>query len=539
MAPCLEGECRYNGAEPMPLFKKILIANRGEIAVRVMRTCREMGIRTVAVYSDADREAVHVRAADEAWRLGPPPATESYLSVQRVIGAARSSGAEAIHPGYGFLSENPLLSKACSTAGIEFIGPDPGPMEKLGNKLQARKMAQEVGLGVLPGTTDAVSDVEEVLECGRRWGYPLLLKAAAGGGGRGMRVVRKADQASAELRAAQNEARAAFDNSTVYVERYLENPRHVEIQVLSDRHGNSLALGERECSIQRRHQKLIEESPSPAAGRQELEEAGRNAAALCAAAGYAGAATFEFLMDSSGKLMFMEVNTRLQVEHPVTEARFGVDLVEQQIRIAAGEKLPDWLVARRPRGAAIEVRIYAEDPEEYFLPDPGVVEILQLPEGPGVRCDSSIYQGYRVPTEYDPLLVKVITWGRSRPQALARMRRALSECRISGLRTTQPFLAWVLVDPEFRAGRYSTGFVAERWDNRSVERKKRRRKSNSRVTGAMPLRVRAALAAVALEARRYSRAAAVQSSPRLSSWRRALGPQRDVGGGWSGRGGRG
>jgi len=523
----------------MPLFKKILIANRGEIAVRVMRTCREMGIRSVAVYSDVDREAVHVRAADEAWRLGPPPAIESYLSVERVIDAARSSGAQALHPGYGFLSENPLLSEACTTAGIVFIGPDPGPMERLGNKLQARKMAGEVGLEVLPGTTDAVSGVEEVLECGRSWGYPLLLKAAAGGGGRGMRVVRKAGQAAAELRAAQNEARAAFDNPSVYVERYLENPRHVEIQVLSDRHGNSLALGERECSIQRRHQKLIEESPSPAAGRKELEDAGQNAALLCAAAGYAGAATVEFLMDAGGKLTFMEVNTRLQVEHPVTEARFGVDLVEQQIRIAAGEKLPEWLATRRPRGAAIEVRVYAEDPEEYFLPAPGVVEILQLPEGPGVRCDSSIYQGYRVPAEYDPLLVKVITWGRSRPQALARMRRALSECRISGLRSTQPFLAWVLADPEFRAGRYSTGFVAERWDNRSVERKKRRRKSTSRVTGAVPFRVRAALVAVALEARRHGRSTAAETSTRLSPWRRVLDPQRGPGEGWPGRGGRG
>ncbi|MCZ6778254.1 MAG: ATP-grasp domain-containing protein [Acidobacteria bacterium] len=523
----------------MPLFKKILIANRGEIAVRIMRTCREMGIRTVAAYSDADREAVHVRAADEAWRLGPPPATESYLSVERVIEAARSSGAEAIHPGYGFLSENPLLSKACSEAGLVFIGPDPRPMERLGNKLQAREMAREAGLGVLPGTRDAVSGVGEILECGRSWGYPLLLKAAAGGGGRGMRVVRKEGHAAAELRAAQNEAQRAFGNPSVYVERYLEQPRHIEIQVLSDRHGHSLVLGERECSIQRRHQKLIEESPSPAAGRQELEEAGRNAAALCTAAGYAGAATVEFLMDSRGKLTFMEVNTRLQVEHPVTEARFGVDIVEQQIRIAAGEELPEWLTTRRPRGAAIEVRVYAEDPEEYFLPDPGVVKILQLPEGPGVRCDSGIYQGYRVPMEYDPLLVKVITWGRSRPQALARMRRALSECRISGLRTTQPFLAWVLADPEFRAGRYSTGFVAERWDNRSSERKKRRRKSHGRVTEVMPLRVRAALAAVALEVRRYSRATARLSSTSLSSWRRALGHQRDPGGGWSGRGGGG
>jgi acetyl-CoA carboxylase biotin carboxylase subunit len=519
----------------MPLFRKILIANRGEIALRVMRTCRELGIRSVAVFSDADREAIHVRAADEAVRLGPPPPAESYLSVERVVEAARGAGADAIHPGYGFLSENPLLPEACRRAGVVFIGPDAEPMARLGNKLEAKRLARAAGLEILPGTDHAVSQAREVVECGRRWGYPLLLKAAAGGGGRGMRVVREEGKAAGELRAAMDEARGAFGDPSVYVERYLERPRHVEIQVLCDRHGSGMVLGERECSIQRRHQKLIEESPSPAAPRAAVEEAGRRAAALCAEAGYAGAATFEFLMDAEGKLTFMEVNTRLQVEHPVTEMRFGVDLVEQQVRIAAGRKLPRWLVRREPRGAAIEARIYAEDQEQYVLPAVGALEALKLPGGPGVRCDSGVYPGYRVPTEYDPLLAKVIVWAEDRPRALARLSRALGECVFGGVRTTLPFLQGTLADSEFRAGRYSTGFVQERWENRRIGRGNRKKaRQAGRAGEATSLRLRAVLAVAALEARRAARQ--VQPSARPSAWRSALGwPPPGPGRGWSGR----
>ncbi len=517
----------------MPLFKKILIANRGEIALRVMRTCRELGIRTVAVYSDADREAVHVRSADEARWIGAPPPSESYLSIDRVIDAARRSSAEAIHPGYGFLSENPDLAEACARARIVFIGPDASAMARLGNKLQARKLARREGLETLVGTEHPVRNAAEVRECARRWGYPLLLKAAAGGGGRGMRVIRTAEQIEAELRASRGEARMAFKDPTVYVERYLERPRHIEIQVLCDRHGTSLALGERECSIQRRHQKLIEESPSPAVGRAAVEDAGRKAARMCAQTGYSGAATFEFLMDAQGRLTFMEVNTRLQVEHPVTEARFGVDLVEQQIRIAAGERLPGWLARRDPRGAAIEVRIYAEDPRRDFMPDAGLIEVLKLPEGPGVRCDSGVYPGYRVPVEYDPLLAKLITWGQSRPQALSRMRRAIAECWVGGLHTTLPFLEWTLRDPEFRAGRYSTGYVADRWEKRHEERRIGRGVRARGKPAAVSVLLRAALAVAALEERRRRRP--VAPAPRLSAWRSVrLRPFPGAAGTWTG-----
>ncbi len=510
-------------APPMALFRKILIANRGEIAVRVARTCRDLGIRTVAVFSDADREAAHVRAADEAVRLGPAPPAESYLALGRVMDAARGTGAEAIHPGYGFLAENPALPEACRSAGVVFIGPDAEPMQKLGNKLEARNLARRAGLRVLPGTTQSVRDAAQIVDCGRRWGYPLLLKAAAGGGGRGMRVVREEGRAAAELRAARDEAKASFGDPSVYVEKYLERPRHVEIQILADRHGGAVALGERECSIQRRHQKLIEESPSPAAPRQAVEEAGHGAAGLCAEAGYAGAATFEFLMDAAGSLTFMEVNTRLQVEHPITEARFGVDLVEQQIRIAAGRRLPGALGRRAPRGAAIEVRINAEDPEHDFLPATGVLEVWRPPEGPGVRCDSGVYAGYRVPPHYDSLLAKVIAWGEDRRQALGRMRRALGECVIAGVATTLPFHRWALGDGEFRAGRYTTGFVSERWETRR------------RTQAADRLRLRAALAAVGVETLCAARRAA---PPRpASGWKSALPPaplRRERG--WSGRG---
>ena len=519
----------------MPYFRKILIANRGEIALRIMRTCRDLGIRTVAVFSDADREAAHVRQADEAVRLGPAPAAESYLAVEKVIGAARRAGADGVHPGYGFLSENPALPEACRRARIAFIGPDAGPMAKLGNKLEARKLAERAGLHVLPGTSRDVRDAAEIVGCGRRWGFPLLLKAAAGGGGRGMRVVREAGRAEEELRAARGEARGAFGDPTVYVEKYLERPRHVEIQILADRHGGALALGERECSVQRRHQKLIEESPSPAASRAAVQEAGRRAAAICVEAGYAGAATFEFLMDAGGTLTFMEVNTRLQVEHPITELRFGVDLVEQQIRITAGRRLPAALSRRRPRGAAIEVRINAEDPEQNFMPATGRVEHLRLPEGPGVRCDSALYAGYQVPLHYDSLLAKIITWGENRARALGRMRRALAECVILGLPTTLPFHRWALDDAEFRAGRTSTAFVQERWEMRrragTASKKDAGRRSKRRGD---PLRLRAVLAAVALEIRQGARGAALP--PPQAAWKRAFQPAPlRPGGGWSGR----
>ena len=445
------------------MFRKILIANRGEIAVRVIRACREMGITSVAVFSEADRDALHVRLADEAYPIGPPAPRESYLSIPRIIEAAGRSKAEAIHPGYGFLSENPLFPETCAKAGIVLIGPGADAMRLMGYKVTARAAMIEAGVPVTPGTEILPEDpvkarrrVEEAMVGGA---YPVLLKAAAGGGGKGMRAVASAAEFASSYTQARSEARSAFGDPSVYAERLVQRPRHIEIQVLADAQGHTVHLGERECTIQRRHQKLIEESPSPvvnAATRARLGELGVRAAR---AAGYVGAGTCEFLRDASGELYFMEMNARLQVEHPVTEMVTGRDLVKLQIRIAAEESLPFGQDDIVMHGWAIECRIFAEDPARGFMPSPGRIGTLRVPSGPGIRDDGGVYQGYRVPVEYDPMISKLVAWGEDRAEAIARMRRALDEYRIEGVRTTIPFHRRVFRDPDFISGDMDTAFI--------------------------------------------------------------------------------
>jgi acetyl-CoA carboxylase biotin carboxylase subunit len=445
------------------MFKKILIANRGEIAVRVMRACREMGIRSVALYSEADRKALHVLKADEAYAIGPPPAAESYLRIEKILDVARRCGAEAIHPGYGFLSENHDFARACEQASITLIGPSAASMEMMGSKTRAREVAINAGVPVVPGTTEPVTSSADAQRIAARFGYPVMLKAAAGGGGKGMRQVRSSEEMTAALRDAQSEAQNAFGDSKVYIEKYIERPRHIEVQVLGDRHGNLLHLGERECSVQRRHQKVVEESPSPfvdAAMRTRMGEAAVKAAR---AAGYYNAGTVEFLVDQQRNFYFLEMNTRLQVEHPVTEMVTGLDLVKLQIRVAAGEKLTDIFPGDQAdiqmRGASIECRVYAEDPDNNFFPCPGLIEKLETPSGPGVRDDSGVYSGWTVPMEYDPLLSKLVVWASSRNEAIHRMRRALSEYHVTGLKTNLGLFESILNFPDFRSGDLDTGLI--------------------------------------------------------------------------------
>ena len=444
-------------------MKKILIANRGEIAVRVIRACRDMGIASVAVYSECDRAALHVRLADEACFVGPSAPRESYLRIDAIVDAARKSGADAVHPGYGFLAENEDFAAACRDAGLIFIGPSPEAIALMGSKTAARQAAIRAGVPVVPGTEepldDRVSD-EEVLRIAEGIGYPLMLKAVAGGGGKGMRMVGAPDELPGALRAARSEARSAFGDSAVYLERRIMRPRHIEVQLLGDHHGTVLPFVERECSIQRRHQKVIEESPSLAVSPEVRRAMASAAAAVARTVNYTNAGTIEFLLDEGGPFYFLEMNTRLQVEHPVTEMVTGIDLVAWQIRIARGEALTldaDTLVS--PRGHAIECRIYAEDPDEGFLPSPGRIRGLRVPHGPGVRDDSGAYEGGEVPIFYDPLISKLVTWGDSREHALARMRRALAEYEVRGIKTTIPFFQWVLEDEDFIAGRFDTSFI--------------------------------------------------------------------------------
>jgi acetyl-CoA carboxylase biotin carboxylase subunit len=442
-------------------FDKILIANRGEIAVRVIRACEEMGIWSVAVYSDADREALHVRFAREAFHIGPPPSTESYLNIDRLIDVAKRSGAEAVHPGYGFLAENPGFARACREAGLAFIGPPPEAMEAMGDKVRAREIMTKAGVPVVPGTPPLPPDPDRVAPLADEIGYPVLLKASAGGGGKGMRVVSDAAELPSLLAQARGEAASAFGDDTVFIEKFVQRPRHIEIQVLADAHGRCVHLGERECSIQRRHQKLIEEAPSPVvdeATRQRIGELGVKAAS---AAGYVGAGTVEFLRGEDGSYYFMEVNARLQVEHPVTECVYGVDLVKAQIQVAGGEDLPFSQEGLVPHGHAIECRIIAEDPERNFMPAPGTIRGLRVPTGPGIRDDGGIYAGYTVPIHYDPLLSKLIAYGRDRDEAVARMARALDEYRIDGVKTSIPFHRKVMSLPAFLEGDLHTGFVQE------------------------------------------------------------------------------
>jgi acetyl-CoA carboxylase biotin carboxylase subunit len=441
------------------VFRKVLIANRGEIAVRVMRACREMDIRTVAVFSEVDRKSLHVRYADEAYPIGPAASTESYLRIDRVLDAARRSGAEAIHPGYGFLAENPDFARACEDAGIVFIGPPVGAMELMGSKTASRHAVLRAGLPAVPGTDYNLDSFVEVQRLAKDIGYPVMLKASAGGGGKGLRMVRTEAELESAYRTARSEAQNAFNDSAVYLEKYIEHPRHVEIQLLGDRHGHLIYLGERECSLQRRHQKVIEECPSPAVNDDLRRRMGETAVSIGKLAGYWNAGTVEFLLDPHGDFYFLEMNTRLQVEHPVTEWVTGIDLVREQIQIAAGETLKWRQEDVRMRGAAIECRVYAEDPANNFFPSPGLIARLQAPEGPGVRCDSGVYEGWQVPLEYDPLLSKLAVWAGDRTQARARLRRALSEYEIHGVHTNIPFFRRVLEHPDFVAGRLDTGFI--------------------------------------------------------------------------------
>ncbi len=444
-------------------FSKVLVANRGEIAVRVIRGCRDLGLATVAVYSDADRLAPHVRMANEAVHLGPAPASESYLNIPRIIEAARKSGAGAIHPGYGFLSENPEFADACEAAGIVFVGPSARVMREMGEKTAARRVAQAAGVPVVPGYDTGLEDAKEALRLAEEIGYPIMLKAAAGGGGKGIRFVHRPDELEAALRLARSEAKGAFGDSTVYMEKAVIPARHIEVQIFGDSHGNVIHLGERECSIQRRHQKLIEESPSVALDDELRARFTEAAVRLGKAVGYTNAGTCEFLLGPDRSFYFLEVNARLQVEHPVTELRTGLDLVREQLRVAAGLPLS---VAQDDvdfRGHAIEVRVSAEDPNNRFLPASGTIAALHDPAGPGVRLDSGIYEGMPVPLYYDPLLAKLICWGQDRAEALARLRRALEEYVISGVRTTIPFAQWLLHHPRFVAGDFSTDFIAEEW----------------------------------------------------------------------------
>ena len=441
------------------MFDKVLIANRGEIAVRIIRACRELGIATVAVYSEADAESRHVTFADEAVCIGPPPAIKSYLQMDALITAAKTRGAQAIHPGYGFLAENERFSALCREEGITFIGPAPESIALMGDKAAARATMTAAGVPVTPGSDGIVADVAAAERVAAEIGLPLMVKAAGGGGGKGIRIVRDADALAAAVRQAQNEAEAAFGNPAVYLERYIEEPRHVEIQVLADAHGHVVHLGERDCSIQRRHQKLIEEAPSPAVDPETRAAMGAAAVEAARAAGYQGAGTVEFLFDGEGRFYFMEMNTRVQVEHPVTEMVTGIDIVKTGIAIAAGEPLPFTQDDVVVEGHAIEFRINAEDPANNFLPSPGLVDEWAPPGGPWVRVDSHVYQGYTVPQFYDSLLAKLIVWGRDRDEAIRRGRWALAQFRVGGVKTTIPFHQHVLDHPLFVAGTVSTHFI--------------------------------------------------------------------------------
>jgi acetyl-CoA carboxylase biotin carboxylase subunit len=490
-------------------FRKILIANRGEIAVRVIRACREMGIPSVAVFSEADRAALHVRLADEARPIGPAPSRESYLRIDRVLDAARASGADAVHPGYGFLAENASFARACQEAGIAFIGPRSETIALMGEKTSARRAALAAGVPVVPGTLEPIGEDAEVVREAERIGYPVMLKAAAGGGGKGLRLVASEAELLSALPRARSEAQGAFGDERVYLEKAIARPRHVEIQVLGDHHGHVVHLFERECSIQRRHQKLVEESPSPFLGPDRRHRMGALAVALARRVGYVNAGTLEFLVDAEGNPWFLEMNTRLQVEHPVTEMVTGLDLVKLQIRVAQGEELTLRQEDVVQRGHAIECRVYAEDPDAGFLPSPGRIEALRVPGGPGVRDDSGVYEGWEVPLHYDPLVSKLIVWAESREETIRRLRRAVSEYRILGIRTTLPFFERLLDHPDFVAGDFDTSFL----DTVLAT-------GNGR--GSREVEIAVASAAIrALEERHSARVPPGPGSPGLPPWRAA------------------
>ncbi len=439
------------------MFNKILIANRGEIALRVIRTCKELGIRTVAIYSEADKEALHVTFADEAVCIGPAPSKESYLKIPLIISAAHITGADAIHPGYGFLAENANFSEICAESNIKFIGPSPQMINAMGDKSFAKDTMKKNGVPVIPGSDGVVTELNDGKKIAAEVGYPVIIKASAGGGGKGMRVVWEEKDFDKSFQTAGSEAELAFGNPAVYIEKFIENPRHVEIQIIGDQHGNVYHYGERDCSVQRRHQKLIEESPSPAIDQELREKMGETAILGARSVNYEGAGTIEFLLDKYRNFYFMEMNTRIQVEHPVTESVYSVDLIRQQILVAAGEKIET--LPKKPTGHSIEFRINAEDPEAGFRPSPGKIESLHFPGGFGVRIDSHIYQGYSIPPFYDSLIAKLIVWGKNRQHALARGRRALEEFTVEGIKTTIPFHLKVLEDERFLSGNFDTGFL--------------------------------------------------------------------------------
>src|SRR6187399_807198 len=440
------------------MFKKILIANRGEIALRIICACRELGIKTVAVYSEADENSLHVRFADEDVCIGPPRSADSYLSVPAIISAAEITGADAIHPGYGFLSESAYLAEVCEACHIKFIGPDPQAIRLMGDKARARRVMRKAGVPILPGSDGPLESEEKALKVAKEIGYPVIIKATAGGGGRGMRVVRAAGELPNAFKTAQREAEAAFGVGDVYLEKYVESPRHIEFQVIGDQHGVVVHLGERECSIQRRHQKLVEESPSPALSEKMRRKMGHIVIDAAKAVQYTNAGTFEFLMDPDGHFYFMEANTRLQVEHPVTEMVTGIDIVKEQIRIAAGERLGFKQSEVTFTGHAIECRINAEDPET-FVPSPGTIRAFSIPGGPGVRIDTFAHSECTIPPYYDSMIAKIITHGRDRQEAIARMRRTLEMTVIDGIKTSIPLHLRILADPDFVAGRLNTAFM--------------------------------------------------------------------------------
>lgn len=441
------------------MIKKVLVANRGEIALRIMRSCREIGIRTVAVYSEADRKAMHVRYADEAYYIGPSPSSESYLNIDRIIEVALKSKADAIHPGYGFLSENGHFSEVCQENGINFIGPNAYAIETMGDKITARKTMIAAGIPVVPGTTEAITDLDKAKTIIKEIGLPVMIKASAGGGGKGMRLVHEENEVEDAIVAAKSEALAAFGDDAVYIEKYIQSPHHIEFQILADKLGNAVHLFERECSVQRRHQKVVEETPSPLLNQEVRMKMGEHAVAAAKAVDYFGAGTIEFVMDDQLNYYFLEMNTRLQVEHPITERVVGVDMVKQQINIANGLPLPFKQEDLEQHGHAIEVRIYAEDPDNNFMPCPGTIQYISVPLGLGIRTDGYVYEGYEIPIHYDPMISKLIVWAKTRDEAILRLERALSEYKISGVKTSIPFLVRILDSDDFRSGNYNTHFI--------------------------------------------------------------------------------
>ncbi|HEX3044061.1 MAG TPA: acetyl-CoA carboxylase biotin carboxylase subunit [Bacillota bacterium] len=444
------------------MFKKILIANRGEIALRIIRACKEMGIGTVAIYSEADRESLHVHYADEAFCVGPAPGNRSYLNIPNIISTATLAQVDAIHPGYGFLAENARFAEICETHHIKFIGPPASAIEKMGDKAMAKKTMKDAGVPVVPGSDGVVTDVKEAMDLAEEIGYPVIIKASAGGGGRGIRVVFSRDELVNAYQTAQSEADAAFGNPEVYMEKFIEEPKHIEIQLVLDEHGNGIYLGERDCSVQRRRQKVIEEAPSPAITPEMRRYIGEAAVKGAKSAGYSNAGTIEFLLDKQGKFYFMEMNTRIQVEHPVTEMVTGTDLIKEQLRVAAGAKLSLKQSDIAVRGHAIECRINAEDSEKNFMPCPGKITLYHIPGGPGIRVDSCAYQGYSIPPFYDSMIAKLIVWDETRAMAISRMARALQEFEIQGIKTTIPFHLKVLSNPYFQSGEVYTNFIETR-----------------------------------------------------------------------------